>query len=156
MTYKESALGKWKSDKFGENFVQEPDGDIIKFEIQCKFGIIGNFKIVLGRSFQIEDLQTATVFLWHEIGGTFAYWYSKVWLMSIGKCAKYHNVLNPISQKLLFWLDTVHIPVFTVYMCISVKHIHEIRDTYSALRTSNVCNTWAPVNPIIQSTSCAG
>ena len=43
--------------------MQEPDGDIIKFEIQCKFGIIGNFKIVLGRSFQIEDLQTATVFL---------------------------------------------------------------------------------------------
>ena len=87
MTYKESALGKWKSDKFWENFVQEPAGDIIKFEIQCKFGIIGNFKIVLGRSFQIEDLQTATVFLWHEIGGTFAYWYFQVWLVSTGECA---------------------------------------------------------------------
>ena len=74
MTYNESALGKWKSDKFGENFVQEPAGDIIKFEIQCKFGIIGNFKIVLGRSFQIEDLQTATVFLWHNIGGTLAFY----------------------------------------------------------------------------------
>ena len=28
---------------------------------------------------------------------------------------------------------------------------------YSArIKTSNVCNTWAPVNPIIQGTSCAG
>ena len=79
MMYKESALGKWKSDKFGENFVQEPAGDIIKFEIQCKFWIIGNFKIVLGRSFQIEDLQTATVFLWHNIGGT------------LGRCANNQN-----------------------------------------------------------------
>ena len=100
--YKESALGKWKSDKFGENFVQEPAGDIIKFEIQCKFGIIGNFKIVLGRSFQIEDLQTATVFLWHDIGGTLAFWYSKVSLVSIGECANYQNVLNPKSQELRF------------------------------------------------------
>ena len=34
---------------------------------------------------------------------------------------------------------------------------HPLDRRYSArIKASNVCNTWAPVNPIIQGTSCAG
>ena len=45
------------------------------------------------------------------------------------------------------------------FMCLHVyfSKAHPWNRRYSArIKTSNVCNTWAPVNPIIQGTSCAG
>ena len=45
--------------------------------------------------------------------------------------------------------------VFCFYVYFSKAHPWNMR--YSArIKASNVCNTWAPVNPIIQGTSCAG
>ena len=73
---------------------------------------------------------------------------------------KYFSKFGILYLRLHFW---VGFPIFAVKyfskFCLHVyfSKAHPWDRRYSArIKTSNLYNTWAPVNPIVQGTSCAG
>ena len=50
---------------------------------------------------------------------------------------------------------SIDLRLFCLYVCFSKEHPWD-RSYSTRIKTSNVYSIWAPVNPIVQGTSCAG